>query len=104
MTVQEIIENMPARLNAEKAKGLDICLGWSLSGDEACDYTVTIANGEASFSDGISDDAAATLKMDSADFIALQSGQLNPMTAFMSGKIKIEGDMGTVMKMQGIFQ
>ena len=104
MSVAEILKGMPERLNVEKAKGLNVIVGWSLSGDDPSDYTVSIADGKATIIDGISDDAAATLSMDSDTFIGLQSGQVNPMTAFMTGKIKIEGDMGSVMKMQGIFQ
>ena len=52
------------------------------------------------------DDKAAdcTLKMDFADFAALIGGQLDGMTAFMTGKLKIEGDMGVAMKLQSILR
>jgi len=33
----------------------------------------------------------------------LLTGDLNPMTAFMSGKIKVDGDMGVAMKLQKLF-
>jgi putative sterol carrier protein len=36
------------------------------------------------------------------DFNAILKGELNPMGAFMSGKIKIEGDMGLAMKLQSL--
>ena len=35
-------------------------------------------------------------------FTALQSGDLNPMMAVMSGKVKIKGDMGVAMKLQSL--
>jgi acyl-CoA dehydrogenase len=34
------------------------------------------------------------------DMEALMAGKLNPMMAFMSGKIKVKGDMGVAMKLQ----
>lgn len=37
------------------------------------------------------------------DFKALAAGDLNPMTAVMTGKIKIKGDMGVAMKLQSLF-
>ena len=40
--------------------------------------------------------------MSDADYVAMTSGSLNPMMAFMSGKIKVEGDLNTVMKLQSI--
>ena len=35
-------------------------------------------------------------------FLKLQSGDLNPMMAVMSGKVKIKGDMGLAMKLQSL--
>ncbi len=46
--------------------------------------------------------ADTTIKVDWADWQALQSGQLDPMSAFMQGKLKIEGDMSTAMQLQGV--
>ena len=37
------------------------------------------------------------------DFARLMQGDLNPMGAVMSGKVKIEGDMGVAMKLQQLF-
>lgn len=48
-------------------------------------------------------DADATVKVSAEDFANLLSGDLNPMTAFMSGKIKVDGDMGVAMKLQKLF-
>ena len=50
------------------------------------------------------DDAAAdcTVNVSQDDFNAILKGELNPMGAFMSGKIKIEGDMGLAMKLQSL--
>lgn len=48
-------------------------------------------------------DADCTVKMTQDDFHALLSGRLNPMLAVMSGKIRIEGDMGVAMKLQSLF-
>jgi len=48
-------------------------------------------------------DADATVKVSLEDFSNLLSGDLNPMTAFMSGKIKVDGDMSVAMKLQKLF-
>jgi putative sterol carrier protein len=50
------------------------------------------------------DDTAAdcTIKMDFSDFADLIGGKLDGMTAFMTGKLKIEGDMGVAMKLKSI--
>jgi acyl-CoA dehydrogenase len=38
------------------------------------------------------------------DLMAMLEGNLNPMTAFMSGKIKVKGDMSVAMKLPTIMQ
>lgn len=48
-------------------------------------------------------DADCTVKISLEDFKSLLSGDLNPMSAFMSGAIKIEGDMSIAMKLQSLF-
>jgi len=47
-------------------------------------------------------EAACTITTSSETFAALQSGDLNPMGAVMSGKVKISGDMGLAMKLQSL--
>lgn len=47
--------------------------------------------------------AACTIKMTLANFEKLMTGNLNPMMAFMAGKMKIEGDKGVAMKLAALF-
>ena len=50
------------------------------------------------------DDGAAdtTIKIAWADWQAMADGQLDGMTAFMTGKLKVEGDMSNAMQLQGV--
>ncbi len=49
------------------------------------------------------EDADCTIQVSQEDFIRLVKGELNPMGAVMSGKIKIDGDMSVAMKLQTLF-
>jgi putative sterol carrier protein len=48
-------------------------------------------------------EAACTVKVDKEDFDAMLSGELDPMGAFMGGKLAIEGDMSVAMTLTSIF-
>jgi putative sterol carrier protein len=47
-------------------------------------------------------DAACTVSMELSDFMDMLNGDLNPMSAFMGGKMRIDGDMGVAMKLQSV--
>ena len=67
-------------------------------GDEGMLMLDGVAN-TVSESDGVAD---TTLKVSWADWEALSSGQLDGMTAFMTGKLKVEGDMSNAMQLQSV--
>jgi putative sterol carrier protein len=46
--------------------------------------------------------ADTTIKVSWADWQAMSSGQLDGMTAFMMGKLKVEGDMSNAMQLQSV--
>ncbi|NJN54322.1 MAG: SCP2 sterol-binding domain-containing protein [Anaerolineae bacterium] len=101
-TPAEILTQMPANVDPSKIAGMNATIVFDLSGDNGGQWTVNIADGAATVTEGADPTAAATIKMADTDYVAMMNGSLNPMMAFMSGKIKVEGDLNTVMKLQSI--
>ena len=56
---------------------------------------------QVSEEDGAAD---TTIKTSWEDWQKMAAGELDGMTAFMTGKLKIEGDMGNAMQLQGVLQ
>ncbi len=84
----------------------------ALQGDTGFDKSVKFDFGDVGklFIDGNSKtasnedaDADATIAVGFDDFLQLAQGQLDPTMAFMSGKLKVSGDMGVAMKLQSLF-
>lgn len=48
------------------------------------------------------DDADVTLTATTDVFKAILDGEMNPTTAFMTGKLSVDGDMGQAMKLSGV--
>lgn len=94
MTNEDIVVKMNEALG--KAGGLDK----SVKFDFGDDGQVFAGGTEASTEDK---DADCTISVSKDDFIALASGNLDPMMAFMSGKLKVAGDMSVAMGLQSLF-
>ena len=47
--------------------------------------------------------ADATITTSAETFAKIVAGEQNPTTAYMTGKLKIKGDMGAAMKLQKLF-
>ena len=89
----------PLRTRVEQAPVLENTLKFDF-GDEQLYIDGTGEKNEVSTKN---DDAACKVEVAFEDFIALTSGELNPMAAVMGGKVKIKGDMGVAMKLQSLF-
>jgi putative sterol carrier protein len=96
MTLQEITAKMKEGASKKSAFGNTVKF--------STDQGVVYIDGNST-PPGVSNDdkdADCTLKMDFSDFSDLIDRKLDGMTAFMTGKLKIEGDMGVAMKLQSI--
>jgi putative sterol carrier protein len=67
-------------------------------------WHVDLKNGSGSVGNGLRDDANATLSMKSANFIKIFNGKLSSTTAFMTGRLKIDGVMMMAMKLEKIIK
>src|SRR3990172_5404579 len=95
---------MAANLNADAAKGMNSTIQFNLSGDNGGEWYVSIKDSKSEVSTGKAAAANMTLSMTAKDYVDMILGKLNGQMAFMSGKLKISGDMGLAMKMQSLFK
>ena len=63
---------------------------------------VILLDGAASQVSEDDGDADTTIKVNWEDWQSMAAGQLDGMTAFMTGKLRIEGDMSNAMQLQGV--
>ncbi len=100
-TPKEIFAAMPSRFNKDAAKGLNATYQFDLSGES---WTLKIANGAPTLTPGAAQSPNTTLIASTDDWMNIATGKLNPVTAFMQQKLKVKGDMGLAMKLQGLLQ
>ncbi len=83
----------------EKVAGLNVTYQFDLTGES---WTLTIANGKPSVSPGPAQSPNTTFVASTEDWMNIATGKLNAAMAYMQGKLKVRGDMGMAMKLQGI--
>lgn len=98
MAFETILENLSA--SATKAPALGKTLKFDF-GDNKIFIDGTGAGNVISTEDK---EADCTISVSLEDFTGMTNGSINPMTAFMSGKIKVKGDMGLAMKLQTLLK
>ena len=103
-TVDEIFQRMSATFLPEKAAGVSAVVAYHITGEGGGDYSSVIRDGAYALEAGLRADAQATLTMAAPDWIGLNEGTLDPMTAFVSGKLKITGDQGLAQKFPRYFK
>ena len=93
----EAFDMMESKFDAGAADGVDVVFQYSISGDGGGEWYAVIKDKTCKVSSGKHDKPTTTIIMESGDFMAMMNKTLNPMQAYTSGKLKIEGD---VMKSQ----
>ncbi len=99
-SVREFFEGLPSRVDPAKTAGMTTSYRFDVDG--AGTWTVRVDDGKVTVNEA-AEEAECTVRVTEDNFMKLLSRELNPTTAYMTGKVKIQGDMGTAMKLQKLF-
>ncbi len=103
-TAQEIFDAMSNRFLPEQAGDLNATILFDLSGEGGGQWLLTVANGQATVTRDAVPNPTMTFIADASDYVAIIGGQLNPMQAFMQGKVKVKGDMSLAIRLMSFFK
>ncbi|MEM1374819.1 MAG: SCP2 sterol-binding domain-containing protein [Pseudomonadota bacterium] len=90
-----MIDSAVAALTEKVGDGFDGSAKFEIEGEG----TILVDDAGVRAGDG---DADVTLKADAETFQGIMDGDVNPTTAFMTGKLSVDGDMGMAMKLAGV--
>ena len=101
--VADFFAALPARAatQAEKTRGLHDTYLFDVG--PAGSWTVTVDDGTVSVAEGDTGAATCTIVTNEETFLGIASGRQNPAMAFMTGKVKVSGDMSAAMRLKSVF-
>jgi putative sterol carrier protein len=100
MSAREFFETLESRVDPAKTAGMSNTFVFDIDG--AGMWTVAVDDGKVKVSEG-DGEADATISASEETFQKIAAGEQNPTSAYMTGKLKIKGDMGAAMKLQKLF-
>lgn len=102
--LDRIFEGMQERFLAEKAKGVTADVQWVVTDQDAeFPYTLKVADGTGTVEKGRAASPRVTLTAPLVPFLRLISGQENGVQLFMSGRLKVAGDLMFSQQVQTFF-
>ena len=97
---REFFEALESRVDPVKAAGMTASYKFDIDGSGS--WLVDVDDGKVTVTED-GGDADCTISTSSETFLKIANGEQNPTAAYMSGKLKVKGDMGQAMKLQKLF-
>ena len=99
-STREFFESLETRVDPAKAKGMTASYKFNIDG--AGSWNVDVDNGKVTVIEN-GGEADTTISTSDETFMKIAKGEQNPTAAYMSGKLKVSGDLGQAMKLQKLF-
>lgn len=99
-SAREFFEGLEGRIDPAKTAGMTNSFVFEIDG--AGTWKVDVDDGTVSVTEG-GGEADATIAASEDTFQQIASGDMNATTAYMTGKLKVRGDMGAAMKLSRLF-
>jgi putative sterol carrier protein len=100
VSAKEFFDTLESRVDSDKTAGMSNSYLFDIEG--AGKWKVDVQDGSVSVTEN-AQDADVTITTSEETFEKITSGEQNATSAYMTGKLKVKGDMGAAMKLQKLF-
>ena len=106
MQMTDVWHEIDVKLNEEPGpiEGMKYSYSFDLSGEDGGLFGLELTDGKAETITGDPGEVDCALTMSVKDFKKLLAGNLNSTAAFMMGKLKVKGNMGLALKLEGLLK
>jgi len=102
MPLQELMERLAKRLDAEDIGDLEAVIQYRLTGEGGGDWVMTIHDGVCTLEQGTAPDADLTITARAQEYRAILSGDLRLMQARVFGRLRIRGNIELAQRLPAL--
>lgn len=104
INLNQLIHLLPNYFQPERAAGVDVTIQATLTGDKGGDWMVVIRDQKCTVTDGVGDNPNLSVEAAAEDILEMLEGSLDPMVAFMTGRLRLKGDRSKALKLISLFK
>jgi putative sterol carrier protein len=102
--VAHLFEGMPERFIPEKAKGVDASVSYQITGGGGGEWTLTIRDGKVALTREVLASPRVYIVASDRNYHDVATGKLDSVTAVVTGKMSVEGDVAFMAKFREMFE
>jgi putative sterol carrier protein len=103
-TIQDLIDLLCRSFQSDRSAGFEATIQIHLTGEQGGDWLVVIEEESCKANPGVIENPRLKIEASAEDVLDMYNGKLDPMRAFMQGKLKLTGDKAMALKMITLFK
>jgi len=100
---ETVLVSLVKRFRSAEAAGLTATYQLNLTGDDGGIWYLAVANQECSLGAGAAPQPDVTITITADDWVDLLAGKLDGYTAFLQGRVDVQGDLSLALRLQSMF-
>jgi putative sterol carrier protein len=100
---EDLLASLVGRFCAKEAAGFEAVYQINLTGEDGGNWYLTIADQKCALAGGASPQPDVTITMAAEDWVNLLAGKLDGYTAFLQGRVDVQGDLSLALRLQSMF-
>lgn len=102
--VQQLFDLLPSLFRPERAQQTDVAVQFEITGEGGGEWLVQVQHGTLTVTQGRAAAPVMTVRARAEDVLALANGRLDPMQAYFSGRLQVDGNLKQLVHLQGLFR
>lgn len=101
-TVEDFFSTLQEKIDPKRTAGMNATFQFCISGEGGGDWYVQFVDGAPTVRQGVAPESNIILTTSATDWLDIVNGKLNGQTAFLTGRLKLKGDLSLAMKLQSL--